>query len=216
MNPYRTLCLPLIFSLLIQSCGPSQKIGKPGAAEMIPADQFLPLGKMNETLLFKASINFMRKDFSGLFLVKRNPGDTSTYVVFLSEIGLSLLELKYQNDVFEVMDVQEILNKRGLIKTLQKDFRTLLMDLPSMNDYTVTCEGAEGIEVMRFRHKSKRYAYYYSQKLGVYRIEQKSIPFSKMDITIDHKEPMGIEIDHRGLKPDIVLKQIKNVGEIVD
>jgi hypothetical protein len=216
MNPFRTLYLPLIFSLLIQSCGPSQEIGKSEAMERIRADQFSPLGNVEGALLYKARMSILGKDFSGLFLIKRNPGDTSTYVVFLSEIGLSLLELKYQNDEFEVIDVQEILDKRAMISTLQNDFRALLLDLSSMNDYTITSEGVEGIEVLRFRHKSKRYAYYYSQKMGVYRIEQKSIPFYKMDMTIDHKERMGIEIDHRGLKPDIVLQQITNGSEIVD
>ena len=216
MNPYRTLYLPLIFSLLIQSCGPSQKIGRSESTERIRTDQFSPLGDMDGALLFKARMSFLGKDLSGLFLIKRNPADTSTYVVFLSEIGLSLLEMRYRNDEFEIIDVQEILNKRAMTNTLQNDFRTLLMDLSSVNDYTITSKGPDGIEVLRFLHKSKRYAYYYNQKLGVFRIEQKSIPLYKMNMAIEHNEGIRIEIDHRGLKPDIDLQQIKNGSEIVD
>ncbi len=48
---------------------------------------------------------------------------------FLSELGLNLLDMAYSNDEFEVVSVQEFLNRPSILKTLKKDFRTLLLDL---------------------------------------------------------------------------------------
>jgi hypothetical protein len=215
MRPFRILFFPLIFSLCCHTCAPTPVLSEGEPAGGIPPEKFSLPCPGDGSLLFKARITLYRHEYSGLFLIKRMPADSSVHIVFLSEIGLSLLDLKYRHDDFEVASVQEFMHRPSSVKTLQNDFRSLLLDLQAIGDYSIET-GADSTEILRFRHKSQKYAYYSREGPGLYRIRQRTGWFKLVDVSIVKKEKLNIGISHRGVKLAIELQQLEKLKDHVD
>ena len=216
MSPFRTLFLPLIISLLLCSCSPAGKLGSMETAETGSIHRFAPLGSISNPMLFKASIGISGDHYSGLFLIKRIPDDSTIRILFLSELGLNMLDLAYRDDEFRVVSVQEFLNKPPLLKTLQNDFRTLLLDLSTLATYSLTMSEDGTTELLQFRHKSQRYLYHSKKDLGTFRIERKRGWFRRVNYCIDGMDDLHIEIVHRGIKLTMDLHQLKQLSDHVD
>ena len=181
-------------------------MGKGESTVRISPDRFRLLNTTGEPLLFKARINFLKREFSGLFLIKSMPGDTSTRVLFLSEIGLSLIDLNYQNDTFNVVRVQPFLDRPAVIKTLQNDFRTLLLDLHTIGKSRIVEN--DSTFILRFMQHSKRYAIHYREGTGVVRIRQRSGLFGKTDVFVTRREKMHITVRNSGIRLSLELQQL--------
>ena len=213
MKPFRILFLLLVISLHLCSCSSTRELGRYEPADGSSIHKFSPLGDLRKPLLFKAGIRLLKDRYSGLFLVKKMPGESSIRVVFLSELGLSLMDLEYREDEFEVVNVQEFLNRPVLLKTLQNDFRTLLLDLSAVEPVTVK-EGEEGSsEILQFKHRSERYAYYHRAGSGTYLIQRKKGLFKKVDFHIRGEEELEIGIAHKGIKLHIDLHQLQQYSD---
>src|SRR5690554_1212829 len=65
------------------------------------------IGVAYNSMLYKTSITFWEYAFSGLVLFKKQEEDSSTHVVFMSEFGMTMLDIKYKNDEFEVVSAKE-------------------------------------------------------------------------------------------------------------
>ena len=213
MKPYRTLFLPLIISLQLCSCSSTKGLGTTETSEGASIQRFSPLGSISEPVLFKASIGIYKDHYSGLFLIKRMPEESSIRVLFLSELGLSLMDLEYREDEFEVVNVQEFLNRPALLKTLQNDFRTLLLDLSTIDAYSVTEVENETGEMLTFKHRSQKYSYFCNENMGTYRIKRKKGMFKRVDIGLERGEDLNIGIAHKGIKLHIDLHQLKQFGD---
>jgi len=216
MRPLRILCFPLICSLLLFSCSSSREISHPSRS--VSADQtfstiengkFSPLPSLESPLLFKASISIFKNYYSGLILIKQMPSNGAIHVVFLSELGLNLMDLVYKDDEFKVISVQEFLNKPSILNTLQNDFRTLLLDLSDIDNYSVKKMDDEVSELLQFKHKSKKYLYCYHETNGPTHIRRKKGWFGKVDFEIQ-KNPLRIGIEHSGIRLKIDLTQLKH------
>jgi hypothetical protein len=78
---------------------------------------------------YKTSIDVVGKHISGLLFIK-NMADSSKRVVFTTEAGLKFLDFEFSPDKgFKVHYVIRQLNKRPVIRLLQKDF-ALMLGLP--------------------------------------------------------------------------------------
>jgi|GEM_PF-1522856 len=101
--------------------------------KVIPNDSGKPEKKFSAPLsghfnqaLYKAQMDAFGRHFSGIFLIKPVPEDSSFRVVLLSEFGLNLLDLSLKNDSTEVVNCQDFLNRKIVIQTLENDLRMLL------------------------------------------------------------------------------------------
>ena len=220
MSKYLTVFFLLIISLLIYSCSASTGVEEQaGHEEIIQGESSILnnsiLNSESNSLLFKTRIKLYRKDYSGLFLIKEIASDSSTHIVFLSEIGLSILDLKYKNDEFELVAVKDFMNKPKIIKTIQNDFRMLVQDLNAIGDYNIEENKSDSSLVLKFKHKSQRYAYFYGPDFGLYKIWRKSGLF-KTVTTIGGEEKKLIGIRHRGIKLDIRLEELEKVENDAD
>ncbi|MEN8157079.1 MAG: hypothetical protein ABFS10_09015 [Bacteroidota bacterium] len=228
MKPYLTLFLPLVISLLTGSCSPAGKVtieedpaGKV-TVDAPPSDngitRFSPLEPFSEPLLFKANISLFKKSYSGLIFIKKVAVDSTTHVVFLSELGLSLLDLAYKEDCFEVVRVQEFLNRPPVLESMKRDFRTLLLDLSAIESYSLKREeGAGGSEeILRFSHRRERYTYHLTENRGVTLIRRKKSLFRKAQYEMTRDEKLHIRIVHRGIKLHIDLQQLQHSREHAD
>ena len=126
MKLYHQIFLLLISIAFFNSCVSTKnfKVEKNNA----PFD-VVPLLKGNyKTALYNSSIDIGEKHFSGLFYFKTF-SDSSYRIVFLSQFGLNLLDLKYKNNDFTVVNCQEFLEKKVVLNTLKKNLK-LLLDVP--------------------------------------------------------------------------------------
>jgi hypothetical protein len=215
MSKYRIVFFLLIFSLLIYSCSTTKGLNEQLSYEETLIGRSSVLDNEYNSLLFKTRIKLYKKNYSGLFLIKKIASDTSTHIVFLSEIGLSILDLKYKNDEFELVSVKDFMKKSKIIKTIQNDFRMLIQDLNVVSEYTIKENKSDSSQVLKFKHKSQRYAYFYRPDTGLYKIWRKSGLF-KTVATICGEEKTGIEISHRGIKLDINLDELEKVKNHAD
>jgi hypothetical protein len=192
-------------------------LGQVEPAEGSPAEKFKPLGESSETLLFKSHIAFFKEHYSGLFLIKRMP-DSSTHVVFLSELGLSLMDLRYKDGLFEVVSVKEFLNKPSILRTLKNDFRTLLLDLSAIGSFVLdeTSEDGSPVELLKFRYRKENYVYFNSEEKGTYQILRKKGIFKSVEFNIVRTSGLEIEIAHRCIKLHIALQQLNQLGGHAD
>ena len=202
----------MIISLLFSwgSISAAHHDSKIWEADSIPG-KFAPLIPLEESLLFKAGLNVLGDYYSGLVLIKDVKEDSAIHVVFLNELGLTLLDLAYRKDEFEVQSVQDFLNRSSILKTLQKDFRCLLLDLSLIEKFKVKSEDDGVTESLKFRHKSQRYTYSYRENTGPVHITRRGGFFGKVEFQIDEGEIKKIYIDHRGIRLKIMLTELKKL-----
>ena len=212
MRSFRILFLQLIISFQLCSCSSTESLGVPGAGDGTTIERSSPLGNMNIPMLFKARITLRKNQYSGLILVKQIEADTSVRIVYLSELGLSLMDLSYKHDEFEIMKIQDFLNRPLMLKMVQEDFRTLLLDLSAVVPISEGLGEDASTGMLKFKHKSQRYRYYYERGKIPVRIDRKKGCFGKTVYCIQEGEGLHMTITHRGIKLYIDLQQIEISG----
>jgi len=168
---------------------------------------------MKGTVLFRARIRIHKDQYSGLFLVKQMQKDTSVRIVYLSELGLSLMDLSYKHDEFEVMKVQDFLNRPLMLKMFQEDFRTLLLDLSEVVPDPESLGENSTYDMLKVKHQSQRYKYYYREGTIPYRIDRRKGCFGKAVYCIQEEEAIHLTITHQWIGLFIDLQQIEHERE---
>jgi hypothetical protein len=172
------------------------------------------LGVDFNSMLYKVRISFRSQNFSGLILFKNQEQDSSTHVVFMSEFGLTLLDVKYKNDDFEVVSSKEFFNDPRLINLIKDDFRVLLQNLEYVQDYRISSTKDPQVKKLKFSHLSSRFIYLYEPGFFVGKATKRRNMFKVVHVNIVRNEshaPKGIHFTHRGisLKIDLELINIK-------
>lgn len=79
------------------------------------------------TTLYTTQVNIVGNYLSGLLLIKTMP-DSTTRVVFSSEMGLSIFDFEFTpNGGFRVYHIIKKMNRKAVIKTLRQDFELVFM-----------------------------------------------------------------------------------------
>lgn len=139
--------------LLLVSCSPS---GFPQThkAEEVPADAPASWFRSDSSsFLFNTQIDLFKKHFSGL-LVFRNMGGDTFRVVFITEVGLKIMDLEIppvgDAKVWYIMDA---MNKKALVRTLSGDLKLMIMPFSSMVPVKYYAIG-DGFEKYVYKYKS--------------------------------------------------------------
>lgn len=145
--------------LLLVSCAPS---GFPQThkAEDIPADAPVSWFRSDSSsFLFNTQIDLYKKHFSGLLVFKNMGGDTFR-VVFITEVGLKIMDLEIppvgEPKVWYIMDA---MNKKALVRTLSGDLKLMIMPFSSMNPVKYYAMGNES-EKYVYKYKSDKQKFY--------------------------------------------------------
>jgi hypothetical protein len=162
------------------------------------------------TALYKTSIDIGSNHFSGLFYFKKL--DEEKYrIVFMSELGLNLLEFEYDKGSFTTINVQEFLNKKALLNTLQNDLK-LLIQSPADSEKQKIFEHKSNPQVLiKIKSNSKRCYYFYNPNNELENMVQKTA-FNKVEFGIfktTQTVPEKIEIHHKIMDIHIDLNLIK-------
>ncbi len=135
-KPVSTLVAILSLSfvlLLCFSCGSLPKNTLPEDAGSRPVSWF---ESDSDHYLFNTSIDFMKNHLSGLTVVK--PLSSGNYrVVILTETGLKIMDMEFFADSEpRIHYIMEQLNRKIMIRTLQKDMNLMLMNhVENMNPF---------------------------------------------------------------------------------
>jgi hypothetical protein len=79
------------------------------------------------TNIYTTQVNIVGNYLSGLLFIKTMP-DSSTRLVFSSEMGLSFFDFEFsQEGNFKVHHVISKMNRKAVLKTLKQDFELILM-----------------------------------------------------------------------------------------
>lgn len=161
------------------------------------------------TALYKSKIDIGDKHFSGLFYFK-SLADSSYRIVFLSEFGLNLLDMEYKNHKFEVKNIQDFLNKKIIINTLQRDLK-LLIDIPQKNKNKIYKNSENQMSLVKYSKIFKKYYYFYSENKDLNMIIHRN-GLSLINIEAkysDKKVPQEMEIENKRIKLKIKFNLIK-------
>ncbi len=196
MKALRTAFLLLLTSLALCSCNPAGHLSTCTPDQLQEAASCQVLNLKQGSLLFKSSISIGKRHFSGLFLIKQQEVDSSIRVLFLSEVGLNLLDLEFKDGKCRVVSVKDFLNKTSIIRTLEKDFQTLLLDLSTIQSCKISPDQGEGIRVLKFRYQKQGYRYtFQNDQVCCYILRKKGL-LGKVRYEFDHSGPLKIGIQH--------------------
>lgn len=115
--------------------------------------------------LFNAQIELMKNHFSGLMVIKPEP--VSYRVVFLSEVGLKLIDLELlHNGQVKVHYVLESMDRKSLIRTLVNDMNLMLLNgLEEQSPVILEEKGSADI-ICRYKSGGRKHYYYLRDPLG--------------------------------------------------
>ena len=133
------LSASLCLLLACCSCAPSiTRECRKGETVSAMKGQFPPMIDASSRLCkYNMTIDFMRKHFSGLLLVKET--EAGTYrTLFSTHFGLSLFDLEIDSDSLTVHHCIEPLNKKKILSLFYRDFSVLFgLNIPPENKVTV-------------------------------------------------------------------------------
>lgn len=132
----------------------------------------------NTDYVYKAKITVYNHKFGGILIVKKT-GEQEHRVVFTTEFGNKLFDFKYIGETFIKEFVIDELDKKIIIKTLQKDFKLLISEKAIVQEkYEV-----DGDEVYK-TSTDKRSNFYF--------INKKTHTLDKIVSTTNTKEKVAI------------------------
>ena len=208
----RYLNLFLLFSsfLLLVGC-----TGIPTGYHSEPIDKkYYPgsvLGTGYKTLLYKAKINVFDRYFSGLFFFKKFE-DQSYRIVFLSELGLNLLDLEYKNSEITVKNCQPFLKKESVLNTLKNDLGLLVKQLEISSEVKFYKGDKQPTTALSFETEESDYIYYYDTSDQLIEIQQDSGAFQGVQVKIKNYRgdiPEQIDFIHDWIDLNITLQLLK-------
>ena len=211
----RNLLLSSVVALLLTGCtfGHYGKLKKADSGYMSIFIHPKPIfGDNFNSFLFKTNITVYGKDFSGLLVTKQmSPQDYR--VIFTTELGMKIFDFEFKDTSFTLHYCVPQFNKPKLLKTIQRDIETLLMnDLDKKNfDHF----GDPKDLYLIFRSKEDNFFNYYFMERSsnhLVKIEHSKKRVKKTIFTLNNYVndfPNNIVIQHCDIKLKIELNLLK-------
>lgn len=154
--------------------------------------------------VYRGSIEIFDKYYSGIFAFKKL-NKTNYRLVLMSEVGMTLIDISFNDSEYKINHCIEPLNKKSLLNLLKTDF-LLLANFPSKIKYKKI--NKDNFIIIKDYNNRHFYSFDNNQLIE---IEAKSI-FNKVTISfgdVQNGLAKNINIQHRPLKLSIDLKRIK-------
>lgn len=151
------------------------------------------------SVLYNTKVDVVGKHLSGLLLFKQMP-DSTTRVVFSSEMGVNFFDFEYSAKGFKVISCMQQLNKKLVIRQLKKDIGLLFMyncNLAEVQTFSTE-------EELNFTFVNGNEETYYISDLqcsNIKRIE---------NVVDNHKKVIINMYGNKGLMPDSVMLAHQN------
>jgi hypothetical protein len=197
----------LIFTLF--SCSSPYKNLQKISGDATCVEKFKPIFSKN---LYKAQINILGKELSGILLFKTMP-DSSIRVVFSSEMGFKYFDFEFaKNGDFKVFYILKAMNKKVLVNMLKNDFELVLMQNLDFNNASFYQENQLKYSVFK---QNSTFTYYItnencSELVGIENASKHKIKVQIAMQNFKNNLPDRIGISHKNFKFNIGLKLLKN------
>jgi hypothetical protein len=164
------------------------------------------------SFLFKTNITVYGKDYSGLLVTKQmSPQDYR--VIFTTELGMKLFDFEFKDTTFTLHYCVPQFNKPKLLKVIQKDIETLLMNDLNKKTFNYFTDS----KMLYSIHKTKNGKldnYYFLEKSSsqLVKIEHAKKRRKKTTFTLSNYQndfPSNILIQHHDIKLKIELNLLK-------
>jgi len=110
-------------ALLLSGCAHPYRSLRAAPGDAACLDPFRP---SITSVIYRTEVDVVGRHLSGLLVIKTMP-DSSTRLVFTSEMGLTFFDFSFsRNGQFAVYHIIRQMNKRPVIKTLRNDFALML------------------------------------------------------------------------------------------
>jgi hypothetical protein len=197
----KNFCLSSLFITLIISCSPIHNYELKRRQIVTESDIRTIINKDN-SLLYKAKINFFNKYYSGLILLKKTDSITS-HLVFVTELGMKMFDFEIQNNQFKLNYVFEPLNKPDILKTIESDFKLILLQNLLNNSVSVFEKNENDNSI--YLAKNKKLKYYYFVNTNTHSVTKtivKGKVFIKEKVSYIYNESLiakQIKLKHKGI-----------------
>ncbi len=205
MKKFRIVILLLSSLLFAFSCNSYKKIPKDknNITKVIT-----PFDSNFVKILFKTKIYFYKKYFTGLLFIKQT-SDNNFRIVFISEIGKKIFDFELNNKNFDVKYIMPVLDKKILVKTLQKDFSLMLLN--NFDNKKTTAFKNDSLTMYKIKNNyGRNFIYYNTNNLILLENANKIRKIISINY-LDYKNgfPKTININHKNIKLKLNLKTIK-------
>lgn len=211
MRHFRVILLVLI-SLEISSCAFNPQVLKFKKNQTTQTNQSAALFSADgASAVYNTKVDFYKFHFSGLTAIKRNTANNYD-VALISEMGMTLIKMKYINGKYENVKVLEELNRPMVINLIQQDLAMLMIDDATYKKKWLS-QRRDNADVMKLKKKGKTpfFVYYAEDKIS--RIDKADAAGKKVSVTIMKYEdalPAEFHLKHYGLKnASLTFKKLK-------
>lgn len=165
----------------------------------------------DKNLVYRASFDYKEHHFSGLCVLKKT-NEQNIRIVFLSEMGITLMDFELRDEDMLVHKIIEQLNRKILLTFLENDFRQLLMtDL--FDPERVRIRKKDRME--EFRVKNNLKASYYRRDIDIEKSVRKGLlGFKKASVNYEYGEthiPTRIILTHHRVKMNLKLTLLEKI-----
>ncbi len=164
------------------------------------------------SFLFKTNITVYGKDYSGLLVTKQmSPQDYR--VIFTTELGMKLFDFEFKDTAFTLHYCVPQFNKPKLLKVIQKDIETLLMNDLNKKTFEYFTD-SKAVYSIHKTDNGKLDNYYFTEKSSAHlvKIEHAKKRRKKTTFTLSKYQndfPSNILIQHHDIKLKIELNLLK-------
>ncbi|MBK7668347.1 MAG: hypothetical protein IPJ32_14010 [Sphingobacteriaceae bacterium] len=117
----------LLSSLLLASCVQRKLFSyEPKEGIKVSTVDLKPVIPESGAVKYKASIDFLNKHFTGLIVLKQTDAETK-HLVFVTELGMRMLDFEIKGDSMKPVFVFDPLNKPKLVSALISNFSSILL-----------------------------------------------------------------------------------------
>ena len=198
--------LLISISVFLLSCGSYPKRHQFVLSETTKDSNINPyFSDVAKDYVYKADISTFKKNFSGIFIVKKL-GQDEHRVVFTTEMGNTIFDFSFLTIGFKVNYIVPDMNKKILIRILEKDFKALITENPLLKtSFKKNEETILECVLDDVKH------YYYSKEQSLYKIIRAANGKEKVEFRfseIDQNKAASIQVSHKKLDLNILLKAI--------
>ena len=137
---FRMRCSYISLWLLLGACAHPYRALRPFAGNPACLRAFQP---HYSGVVYRTEVDVVGKHLGGLLVMKTMP-DSSTRIVFSSEMGLTFFDFAFSKEgEFKVYHIIKQMDKKPVIKTLRKDFELILWEHTSPTRVSMLTDGAQ-------------------------------------------------------------------------
>jgi hypothetical protein len=202
-------------ALLFSSCTPEMFRGLKEADNTFAREGTeLFRGNLKQSLLYKTTIQYKERAFSSLTYFNAL-NDSVFKIVLITTFGNTLLEAEISRSEFKVNNVISYLNRKPILRLLEKDWRILLNgNFSRALPFIYSSDHSE--TVYDYPMKGSNNLYYYSEeKKSVTKIESYQEKKIRVMVRVDsYKDslPENFSIEHPSLKLKLNMTLLKKVS----